>query len=69
MDKQQRRLISIDEACEEARVTRRTIYNWLQAGRVEFVRTAGGRLRIYQDSLYRPASGPKDHPGPKEFQK
>lgn len=48
-----RRLISIMHACEEAGVSRRTIYNWLAAGKLEHVRTAGGSVRIYADSLFR----------------
>lgn len=34
-------------------VSRRTVYNWLQSGRLEYVRTPGGSVRIYVDSLLR----------------
>jgi predicted site-specific integrase-resolvase len=34
-------------------VSRRTIYNWMSAGKVQYVRTAGGAVRIYEDSLWR----------------
>jgi excisionase family DNA binding protein len=47
--------VSITKACELAGVTRRTIYNWLKAGKVESIRTAGGSIRIYADSLFRPS--------------
>jgi excisionase family DNA binding protein len=50
-----RETVSIMKACERVGVCRRTIYNWLQAGKLEYVRTAGGAIRIYTDSLYRPA--------------
>jgi excisionase family DNA binding protein len=36
-------------------VSRRTIYNWISAGKVEYVRTAGGAIRIFADSLWRDA--------------
>jgi excisionase family DNA binding protein len=34
-------------------VSRRTIYNWLAGGKLEYVRTAGGSVRIFVDSLWR----------------
>ena len=34
-------------------VSRRTIYNWMAAGKVEYVRTAGGAVRILEDTLWR----------------
>lgn len=34
-------------------VSRRTIYNWIMGGKVEYERTAGGRVRIYRDTLWR----------------
>jgi excisionase family DNA binding protein len=34
-------------------VSRRTIYNWISAGKVEYVRTAGGSIRIFADTLWR----------------
>jgi excisionase family DNA binding protein len=50
-----RQTVSIMKACELAAVSRRTIYNWLNAGKLEHVRTAGGSVRIFADSLFRPA--------------
>lgn len=47
--------VTVLQARELAQVSRRTIYNWLKAGKLEYVRTAGGRLRIFEDSLWRPA--------------
>jgi excisionase family DNA binding protein len=40
-------------------VSRRTIYNWMAAGKVEYVRTAGGAVRIFEDTLWR-----APHPAP-----
>jgi excisionase family DNA binding protein len=40
-------------ACALVGVSRRTIYNWITAGKVEYVRTAGGSVRIFVDSLWR----------------
>ena len=49
----ERKTISIMKACEAVGVSRRTIYNWLSSGKLEYVRTAGGSVRIFADSLWR----------------
>ena len=41
------------KACEMVGVSRRTIYNWLSSGKIEYVRTAGGAVRIFVDTLWR----------------
>jgi excisionase family DNA binding protein len=51
-DDVERKAISIMKACELVGVSRRTIYNWISAGKVEYVRTAGGSIRIFVDSLW-----------------
>jgi excisionase family DNA binding protein len=51
----ERKAISIMKACALVGVSRRTIYNWISAGKVEYVRTAGGSVRIFVDSLWRDA--------------
>ena len=48
-----RQTLSIMKACEAVGVSRRTIYNWIAAGKVEYVRTAGGSIRIFADTLWR----------------
>ncbi len=48
-----RKTISIMKACELVGVSRRTIYNWISSGKVEYVRTAGGSIRIFADTLWR----------------
>jgi excisionase family DNA binding protein len=48
-----RQAISIAQACTLVSVSRRTIYNWIDAGKIEYVRTAGGSIRIFADSLFR----------------
>ena len=47
-------------------VTRRTIYNWIAGGKVEYVRTAGGSVRIFVDTLWRDqvALDLGEHPAP-----
>jgi excisionase family DNA binding protein len=45
------------KACELVGVSRRTIYNWISAGKVEYVRTAGGSIRIFTDTLWRQPDG------------
>jgi excisionase family DNA binding protein len=55
----ERQTLSIMKACEVVGVSRRTIYNWMAGGKVEYVRTAGGSVRIFADSLWRgPQQGP-----------
>jgi len=57
----ERKAISIMKACALVGVSRRTIYNWITAGKVEYVRTAGGSIRIFVDSLWRdPHAGQPD---------
>ena len=51
----ERQTLSIMKACEVVGVSRRTIYNWIAAGKVEYVRTAGGSIRIFSDTLWRDA--------------
>jgi excisionase family DNA binding protein len=51
-----RQTLSIMKACEAVGVSRRTIYNWIAAGKVEYVRTAGGSIRIFADTLWRDAA-------------
>ena len=54
------------KACELVGVSRRTIYNWLASGKIEYVRTAGGSVRIFVDTLWRDrteADGPRGRPG------
>ncbi len=47
-----RKTVSIPQACELARVTRRTIYNWMAQSKIQYVRSAGGRVRIFTDTLW-----------------
>ena len=49
----ERTTVSIPKACELVGVSRRTIYNWIAAGKVQYVRTAGGSVRIFADTLWR----------------
>jgi excisionase family DNA binding protein len=49
------------KACQVVGVSRRTIYNWIAAGKVEYMRTVGGSIRIFEDSLWKeqPARQPE----------
>ena len=59
----ERKTISIMKACELVGVSRRTIYNWIASGKIEYVRTAGGSVRIFVDTLWREPSRTADfHP-------
>lgn len=53
IDGPDRRTVNIAQACAIAGVSRRSIYYWLEAGKVEYVRTAGGKIRIYVDTIIR----------------
>jgi excisionase family DNA binding protein len=58
----ERKTISIMKACELVGVSRRTIYNWIASGKIEYVRTAGGSVRIFVDTLWRePGRGAELH--------
>jgi excisionase family DNA binding protein len=58
-----RKTISIMKACELVGVSRRTIYNWIGSGKIEYVRTAGGSVRIFTDTLWRsPEQGRSAYP-------
>ena len=54
-----RETISIMAAAARCGVARRTIYNWIAANKVEYVRTAGGSIRIFVDTLWREPGGEK----------
>lgn len=53
MNAVERPTVSIPKACELVSVSRRTIYNWMSSGKVQYVRTAGGSVRIFTDTLWR----------------
>jgi excisionase family DNA binding protein len=55
----ERQAVSIIRAAQLVGVSRRTIYNWLAAGKLEYVRTAGGSVRIFVDSLWRDPAAPR----------
>jgi excisionase family DNA binding protein len=46
------RWLTINEAAALVTVSRRTIYNWLTAGKLETRRTVGGAVRINPASLF-----------------
>lgn len=47
-----RELVTIQQAKALCNVSRRTIYNWMHHGKVDYTRTAGGSVRIYRDTLF-----------------
>jgi excisionase family DNA binding protein len=47
------RTVLIDQACETLGVSRRTVYYWISAGRLNTVRTLGGSQRILTEDLLR----------------
>jgi len=53
----ERETVSIMSAAEAVGVSRRTIYNWIADNKVEYIRTAGGSIRIFVDTLWRDPDG------------
>ena len=51
-------MLTIQAAADRVGVARRTIYNWMWSGKIEYVRTAGGRVRIFADSLVQMPDAP-----------
>lgn len=49
----QRPRVNVAQATTIAGVHRNTIYNWMRLGRIEFVRTPTGQVRIFADTLLR----------------
>lgn len=49
----ERPTLCVDEAAAKAGVSRRTIYHWIKAGKLDYQRTAGGAIRIFEDTLWR----------------
>lgn len=47
------RTVNILQAGALCGVSRRTIYNWLGTNKIQYVRTAGGAVRIFADSLFK----------------
>jgi hypothetical protein len=45
------RLVTIQKAATECSVSVNTIYVWMKRGAIEWVYNAGGKRRIYWDSL------------------
>ena len=56
----ERKTVSIPRACELVGVSRRTIYNWIASGKIQYVRTAGGSVRIFADTLWRDPNASQD---------
>ena len=56
----ERQAVSIIKAAQLVGVSRRTIYNWLSSVKIEYVRTAGGSVRIFVDTLWRDPHQPND---------
>lgn len=50
-------LVSIPVACDALGVSRRTIYNWMAAGKIEWVLTPSGLRQIVTESLWRGSNG------------
>ena len=52
-DTKERPTLCIKDACALAGVSRRTLYNWMDVNKVQFIRTAGGSRRVFADTLFR----------------
>lgn len=45
--------LTVKQAADRAQMSMRSIYAWAHEGKIEFVRTASGRIRIVEESLWR----------------
>lgn len=50
------RWLTITEASKAIGISRRTLYNWIAAGKVTTQCTAGGSMRVLESSLWRSGS-------------
>ncbi len=48
-----RRLVTLREAAQYCNVSVNAVYRWMEQGLTEWVYNAGGKRRIYKDSLIR----------------
>lgn len=53
----ERHLLNTVATCRMARISRATLYRWIAANKVEWLRTPTGQLRIYADSVLRAPTG------------
>lgn len=53
------RWISKKEAADWTGMSSRTITTWVQTNKVQWQYTAGGQLRIWEPSLWRPDQAPR----------
>lgn len=59
------RSVSIDQAAQLLRVSRRTIYNRIREGRLRTVRTLGGSQRVLVESLEEQGWTARTYPAPR----
>ncbi len=52
-----RRLVTLSEATRYCNVSVNAVYRWMEEGLIEWVYNAGGKRRIYKDSLIRRQKG------------
>jgi excisionase family DNA binding protein len=45
--------VSVNQAMEHCGVSRRTIYNWMKDGKIDYTENAGGRKRIVFETLWK----------------
>ncbi len=53
-------LLKIPEAAKKMHVSRETIYAWIREGKIQPVRTPGGRYRIPEEQLIKPVLESKE---------
>jgi excisionase family DNA binding protein len=59
------RSVSLDQAAVLLRISRRTVYNWIRAGRLRTIRTIGGKSqRVLLASLHEVAERQADAASP-----
>jgi predicted site-specific integrase-resolvase len=53
-------VVTINQACAIAKVSRRCIYLWLNANKLRYFRTPSGSVRIVLASLLRPGNSKEE---------
>lgn len=51
------KVLTINEVCKQFGVSRRTVHAWIEHQKVTYVKTPGGGVRIFEDSLWKYTKG------------
>lgn len=49
----ERDTLTVPQVCDRIGVSRRTVYNWMNLGKIEYCRSASGMRRVFIDTLFK----------------